>query len=238
MGIPAQVAHQLDRVPRRSLGFDSHAGLILPGDRVPWGGFRIVFSHRCSLLPAGIQTSLQISQFFISSSWVPWAATAPSSITRIRSASHDRRHPLGRSAWWCPSDRRQRPLTDLGVGGGIGAGGIVQDQHLRFQIARMHSRAFVRRNIDAPCQIHYPARQASLQEFIGAGRAAGGPGCSSVALGSPQRRFSRMVPENRVFFCNTTLTASRRCRHGVVRHRKPSAYRRVPSCLVQPGSGS
>ena len=35
--------------------------------------------------------------------------------------------------------------------------------------------------------------------------------CSSVALASPHSRFSRMVPENRVFFCRTTLTASRRC---------------------------
>ena len=35
--------------------------------------------------------------------------------------------------------------------------------------------------------------------------------CSSVALGSPHSRFSRIVPENRVFFCRTTLTASRRC---------------------------
>ena len=34
---------------------------------------------------------------------------------------------------------------------------------------------------------------------------------SSVALGSPQSRFSRMVPENRVFFCSTTLTDSRKC---------------------------
>ena len=35
---------------------------------------------------------------------------------------------------------------------------------------------------------------------------------SSVAFSSPQRRFSRMLPENRVFFCSTMAQASRRCR--------------------------
>ena len=34
---------------------------------------------------------------------------------------------------------------------------------------------------------------------------------SSEASGFPQSRFSRMVPENRVFFCKTMLTAVRKC---------------------------
>ena len=33
---------------------------------------------------------------------------------------------------------------------------------------------------------------------------------SSVAFSSPQRRFSRIVPENSTFFCNTTDTSLRK----------------------------
>ena len=51
---------------------------------------------------------------------------------------------------------------------------------------------------------------------------------SSVAFSSPQRRFSRMVPEKRVFFCSTMLTLPRRWSMVYSRTLRPPTFT-VPS---------
>ena len=59
-------------------------------------------------------------------------------------------------------------------------------------------------------------------ELVSLGRRQAAPS-SSVACGSPQRRFSLIVPENSTCFCRTTATCSRNARYRI-----PGYLRRRP----------
>ena len=156
-----------------------------------------------------------MEQVSINSSWVPWAMMRPPSITRIRSASRTeatRWAMMSFVASFSSWANAARIFASVAVSTALVESSKISTLGF-FKMARaMQMRCFCPPETFTPPWPRSVSRPPGIRSRNSSAQAArqADQSSSSVAWGLPQRRFSRMVPVNRVFFCSTMLTDSRR----------------------------